>query len=112
VHRDEDLLGGVLVLDERDEAQRRLALLTDELEPEGSAEKLGPRDVLGLAGRLLQLFRGGGLCRGLGHDLAAEAHVSIVEDAQPVVGQRGTQDVPAQPFATGLVVGGDARDGL
>jgi hypothetical protein len=78
VQRGQDLLGDVPVFDERDEAQQAkpcLALLTDDLEPEGSAEKLGPRDVLGLARRLLQLLRGGGFRLGLGHDLAAEAAV-------------------------------------
>jgi hypothetical protein len=43
VHPHEDLLGDVLVLDERDEAKCRLALGADDLEPEGSVEKLGSK---------------------------------------------------------------------
>jgi hypothetical protein len=41
VHRDEDLLGGVLVLDERDEAQRRLALLTGDDREKARVSDLG-----------------------------------------------------------------------
>jgi len=36
VHRGQDLLGDVLALDEGDEAERGLALRTENLDPEGS----------------------------------------------------------------------------
>jgi hypothetical protein len=44
--------------------------------------------------------------------LEVQPHGSFGQDAQPVVGQGRTQDVPAQPFAARLVVGGDARGSL
>jgi hypothetical protein len=40
VHRLEDLLGDGLGLDERDEAELAVALLTDDLEPKCFSEKL------------------------------------------------------------------------
>jgi len=45
VHRRQDPLGDVLVLDERDETQRGVELGADELELEGPVEKLGPRSM-------------------------------------------------------------------
>ena len=44
--------------------------------------------------------------------LELETDVSVVEDAEPVIGQRRAQDVAAQPFPPLLVVGGDAGSGL
>jgi hypothetical protein len=37
VHRGQDLFGDVLALDERDQAERGLAFLADDLDPERSA---------------------------------------------------------------------------
>jgi hypothetical protein len=53
VHRNQDLLGDVLGLDEGDEAELGLALGANSLKPEGSAEQLCPRDMSGLGGLLV-----------------------------------------------------------
>jgi hypothetical protein len=55
VHRSEDLLRDIPVLDQGDETQRGLALLTDNLKAERSSEKFRPRDIPRLAGGLALL---------------------------------------------------------
>jgi hypothetical protein len=70
VHRSEDLLRDVFVLDEGDEVQRGLAFLADDLKPERFSQKFCPGDIPRLAGGLALVVGERGLGR-RGDDFAA-----------------------------------------
>ena len=75
VHGLEDLLGDILGLDERDQAERGLALRAENLKPKNPAQKLGPPNISRGALGLVLLGRRCRRRRGWRHNLAAEAGV-------------------------------------
>jgi hypothetical protein len=73
---------------------------------------MATRIFLAMASLLMSESRRSGAGTVRPRPLEVEADVAIVEHAEAVVGQRGAQDVAAQPFTTGLVVGSHASSAL